>query len=1282
MTLEELQAGVVDQNGKPIVSFGTRMKALAAKGLQIAKSAGKWVGTQMLKGFSDLKALGGAGVDMFKRMFGMPTDNAGGGGRSFFGSSKDPIQVEQLNVLKMIYNLLRRQFGVEGEDLPMTDLPAAGASIVGGLKDKVKGWMDKRRDFVGPKKPMWQSAKDKAAQYKEMGKDRVAGFREKLKEKWTNRDDTKKEVEEQIKKYTDRIQDTISKIAGNPELSDGKDTVLSKLGRRAGEARATLRDLVKEKNSDDRKNSWMQILADRKKKAEEAKGTAAPGEKPKDEKSSIWSKLLFGIMGIWSTMKGVWSTVKSFVTGLGSIKELIKGYLTTKGISDAADVLGGGPDLPDGDGKDKGKGKKAGKGGKLSRAWNATKSFGGKALSAAKWAGGALLTGGGALLSGGGMLVRGALALTGGLGSLLSAPVILTAAAAYGGYKLYRYFKDSLSPLQKVRMAMYGLDLDDREKYLKVGELELMLKPHLRSKPNGPVDLSNDFDYEEAMNLFGINMNSADQRIAWATWFAKRFKPVYLSSLTQLNKLSPGVTLENVDSELDDGLKVAFIKGTRYNDSSESPYNVSASPFGSGYLQTGTDEIDAAIDEVVKKFGSKDGSQLKQNTVNFGKKDDRKSNLFIDGKSTTSVGQAIAKSEIEFKTKDKLPVGVMVQDQSNLKDGFGQGKSRTIDDLAAVRVATYGLIGLDVGRVNTLLSLEQDVLKDVTYSGKKAVYSGDPMAYYENYAAAFGGGDTEHRAAWKYWFTTRFLKVVLNYANAVRAQDSTVNPTEAHLRLTKRQQFEVAKAVVDTQTVSGGERLSVWSIVISPFAKTAANQDRASVKQLLESMEASIGKDDYTKQPYVKLNADVKVITPKEMFTPPTQKLSDPYKGGVPKSLQPPTVHQAAASNPTLQNNQGTGGLYDDVPKPNGDGSYEAMRATLLKASEFVGLDPGLLATVAQLESSFKANAKAPTSSASGLFQFLASTWRDMMDKYGDKYGIPANARPTDPVAAALLGAQYLKDNQDFLERKLGRSVNATDVYMAHFMGPGGSLKFLKADPNAVGADTFPKEAKSNPSIFYDKSGKARTIAEIYQQFDKKVSKGQGFRAATSPAAKADIAASAPAAPTGTTAEPMVDLTKLTPKAPAEKATVPSGSMAVPPSAAPTAPTNVMQPAAVPSVPNAPKQPARTALDNAMKDPITDVKDLQRSAVQERQQMAIADKAAKLRAEYESKVLQIAEESLRVQTESRDHLKTLVDLQQGRGDQKQPAPTPKPTQQAPLQAPPTQPISVARNRAM
>lgn len=211
------------------------------------------------------------------------------------------------------------------------------------------------------------------------------------------------------------------------------------------------------------------------------------------------------------------------------------------------------------------------------------------------------------------------------------------------------------------------------------------------------------------------------------------------------------------------------------------------------------------------------------------------------------------------------------------------------------------------------------------------------------------------------------------------------------------------------------------------------------------------------------------------------------------------------------------------VPDPQGSGKA-GVEPTLIAAAKLVGVDPSTLTTFAGMESGFNPNAKASTSSATGLMQFTSNTWGGMMAKYGSKYGYSAaTTPPTDAKASAIMGAHLLKDMGTQIGKATGKPVGVTEAYLGHFLGGGGASSFLKnmdTNPNGIAAEGMQAAAKANQSIFYD-GNRPRTYSEIYSLLAKRlVDKAKAFgiplQAGVPPAGGANApSASSAEGPTG-----------------------------------------------------------------------------------------------------------------------------------------------------------------------
>jgi hypothetical protein len=76
---------------------------------------------------------------------------------------------------------------------------------------------------------------------------------------------------------------------------------------------------------------------------------------------------------------------------------------------------------------------------------------------------------------------------------------------------------------------------------------------------------------------------------------------------------------------------------------------------------------------------------------------------------------------------------------------------------------------------------------------------------------------------------------------------------------------------------------------------------------------------------------------------------------------------------------------------------------------------------------------------------------------------------------------------------------------MAHFMGVGGAGKLIQNaedNPNASAAQMFPNAAAANQSIFYDRSGNARSVSQVYSVLNTRYA-----AAANSPVTRTAMAA-------------------------------------------------------------------------------------------------------------------------------------------------------------------------------
>ncbi len=199
--------------------------------------------------------------------------------------------------------------------------------------------------------------------------------------------------------------------------------------------------------------------------------------------------------------------------------------------------------------------------------------------------------------------------------------------------------------------------------------------------------------------------------------------------------------------------------------------------------------------------------------------------------------------------------------------------------------------------------------------------------------------------------------------------------------------------------------------------------------------------------------------------------------------------------------------------------SSGGVEAAIRRASNATGVDADFLVRTARRESAMNPSAKARTSSAAGLFQFVEQTWLGTVKAHGAKHGygqyadliyrggdgrwrVEGSARNVvldlrfDPQAASTMAAELTASNAAYLRGRSGREPGAGDLYAAHFLGPAGAAQLMDAmerRPGSSAAAIFPEAASANRSIFY-RDGRPATVAEVHANLQR--SAGDGAPAA------------------------------------------------------------------------------------------------------------------------------------------------------------------------------------------
>ncbi len=719
----------------------------------------------------------------------------------------------------------------------------------------------------------------------------------------------------------------------------------------------------------------------------------------------------------------------------------------------------------------------------------------------------------------------------------IGAGIIIGAGAlAYGAYKLLSS-KDN-TQLDQVRFAFYGSEdyedakSDDTAK-LRYFEAEFA---KYTSFDNEGVAALKGMSAEEIQRIAtgaGIQLNDPDTQKKFERWMIGRFIPVYLLWTTRFNQtLKDGykTLLSGDDSKINPKQKLEILKGVMLPE--DHPiFNVDLGPLEEEELLDGEDVLDVYndiredVEELVSLIPSKEeAAKIKQIggsaylANDFGKTNGM-TNLMTGqvpkvatpGPKQTIIDTMTPSANIGPNSLDQAP-NLLVRSGKTEK---GRHVTNIVSAIDAVRLKTYGFTEakMTTESVKLAYDLEDFVYKNITKANKEYIYSGKIEEIVSTFGGRFGykhAKDSSEPGFFEFekWIAERFLPVLLNFINVTNNFLPNANPFDIVVTSATPNLWDIAVATLGT--ISPSTKTLVWTLTYRPFADmTAPNNDQSTcdgqmdyllrlrketeLKQQGKLTTGSINiKDDTKREIDVTKKWDGKTGGP---HTALGDKIMGGGSGGgstpggnAPDGAPQDIDYGGYGNSPLME---GAGGSYMDIRAK--DKSRASMVDVITRVAKIVGVDPALLLTIGMVESSLKPEAGAGSSSAKGLFQFIDGTWSLMLKKYANKYGIPSNASPYDPVANALLGAEYIREGVDTVSKVVkGRQVNAADIYMSHFMGPQGATDFIKglqSNPNAIAANTFPGPAKANRSIFAEDKGTGpwRTYAGVYNEIQRRV---------------------------------------------------------------------------------------------------------------------------------------------------------------------------------------------------
>ena len=186
------------------------------------------------------------------------------------------------------------------------------------------------------------------------------------------------------------------------------------------------------------------------------------------------------------------------------------------------------------------------------------------------------------------------------------------------------------------------------------------------------------------------------------------------------------------------------------------------------------------------------------------------------------------------------------------------------------------------------------------------------------------------------------------------------------------------------------------------------------------------------------------------------------------------------------------------------------VTGAIRQAAQSTGISFEYLLTTAKIESNLNPSAQASTSSAKGLYQFIDQTWLGTMKQAGAALGLGQYADAitrspdghydvsdpamraailrlrSDPQASAMLAGALTRNNAALVGWQYRPSA---EQWRALYRAFSGCRRCVQADQCGVNAGRqasaaamFPNAAAANHNIFYDGSGRARSVGEVYRK--------------------------------------------------------------------------------------------------------------------------------------------------------------------------------------------------------
>ncbi|EKD89549.1 MAG: hypothetical protein ACD_33C00045G0016 [uncultured bacterium] len=651
--------------------------------------------------------------------------------------------------------------------------------------------------------------------------------------------------------------------------------------------------------------------------------------------------------------------------------------------------------------------------------------------------------------------------------AVASGPVgwaVLAGTAIYAGYKLYKYLNrndvesNDAGNLTRYRLMLYGYDDTKQKDFSKIFDLEMMFKELIQFK-NGKLIIKR-LDKEtkqKILDIFEITQGAyyKEKIDKMNTWLGQRFLPIFNVYVQTLKQIRSNLFLDELELlkpiEMIDFLNRLVIDNRVYEVTetpswSDGKIHVTQEEiiqFKTKIYDTINKKVNENKPKDIKKF---DDQKKKTDQVPKSKGQELYNKAINKPKDIKNPTNNIKSEDINDGEKEpKVPSSNMSNAQkkvsSKLKMASGdlvQGND-SLDGIKLVNLKKEKIYNLDpnVKELFTGMAKEYNEItgKEIPTTEAFREREEQEKLYRNNPDKAAKPGNSTHEFGLaididsktadeleekglmkKYGFTRPIGKEKWHLENI----GVSINPNES-----KHNEIFRTDAIINSVLKGGGgygtEDDSLKKKRDIPTQLAIFNSPNT---EIVNPTDTSVNKPVMTKTTYVPSNKQIVTSSNSNIKSAIFNTRKEQYivqdKPELPEKKKE-IISPKFNDKPVVKNETTNIGKYSSL------NAQEAIK----EASALVGIDKSTMLEFNKLESNSR------DSKSNTLFEFSDSKWKELIDKYSNRYNIPKDADKNNNFYNAVITAAYAKDNLNKINKdykKLGVTESSA-IYMANKFG-------------------------------------------------------------------------------------------------------------------------------------------------------------------------------------------------------------------------------------------------------